>query len=152
MRFFLFVIIVVFSTHSYAEIYKWVDENGQTHYSQSPPDKNAREITLPPSSAQPGEKEKIQQRLQEQEKFLRALDEERQYQKKLADEEEKRQQQIKAHEKYCREMRLELQDMERGGVVWYELDKNGERVFLSEEEVETKKQDLRQRIKKDCSN
>ncbi|WP_455198953.1 DUF4124 domain-containing protein [Kaarinaea lacus] len=152
MRAILLFIIVAFTIPTYAGIYKWVDKHGQTHYSETPPDNNAKEMNLPPASTRPADNKQFQQRLQDQEKFLRALEEERNYEKKLAAEEEERQQQKKNYEKYCREMRHELRDMEKGGIVWYELDKNGERTFLSDKEVESRKQKLRDRIKTDCPN
>tara|TARA_R110000772_G_scaffold13567_1_gene40081 strand:- start:1194 stop:1652 length:459 start_codon:yes stop_codon:yes gene_type:complete len=42
-------ILSLFATATFAEIYKWVDENGQTHYSQQAPrDIQATVITSPP--------------------------------------------------------------------------------------------------------
>lgn len=150
MKIILLFMIFVCSTPTYAGIYKWVDKHGQTHYSETPPDNNAKEMKLPPTSTRPADNRQFQQRLQDQEKFLKALEEERNYEKKIAAEKAEREQQKKNYEKYCREMRHELSDIEKGGIVWYELDKNGERQFLSEEEVELRKQKLRERIKTDC--
>ena len=71
-----------------AGIYKWTDENGQVHYGQSAPNKSAKEMDLKSNPSKPGNSDALQQRLKNQEKFLRALDEEKQFQKKVKQEEE----------------------------------------------------------------
>jgi type IV secretory pathway VirB10-like protein len=45
----LTLFILLFSFSVSAEIYKWVDENGQTHFSQTPPDSGiAEKVDVPP--------------------------------------------------------------------------------------------------------
>lgn len=38
------IAILAFTSHAYAQVYKWVDENGQTHFSQHPPEKIEAEV------------------------------------------------------------------------------------------------------------
>lgn len=152
MKYALIIAIIALSTSAYAGIYKWIDENGQVHYGESPPGKNSREMNIQSNPGRSDDKEKYQQQLENQNKFLKALEEERAFKNKLEEEENKRLQAQKVREKYCLEMRHELRDMEVGGVVWYDLDDKGERVFLSDKEVASKKQELRDRIKSECVN
>jgi len=45
-------ILICFSTASFAEVYKWVDDNGKTHYSeQAPAGKKTKVIKPPPPPA-----------------------------------------------------------------------------------------------------
>lgn len=135
---------------SQAGIYKWVDKNGNTQYSQSPPDKSAKEMNLPPNSVNPKEREATKERIKNQQKFLKALNEEKQAKKKIDEENRRKLQDKKDYEKYCKELRNELRDMEIGGIAWYKIDNKGERRFLSEEDIVKEKQMAREKIKKEC--
>ena len=45
----LWIVTLVFSHMAFADVYKWVDENGVTHYSQqAPKQQNAKLIKTPP--------------------------------------------------------------------------------------------------------
>ena len=50
----------------------------------------------------------------------------------------------------CHNIQAQLSDMEQGGILYYELDENGERKFVSDERVEAKKNKLRDYLKKNC--
>lgn len=149
---FLFMVTTIYSLTANAAIYKWTDENGRVHYSQTPPTKNAKEIKLPATIHSDKDKESSAQRLQEQQNFLRALEEERNFKRQRAEEEQRRLNEKKQYEKECRRMRHELRDMDAGGVVWYELDDKGERKFLSEDQITARKQLLRDKIRNECPN
>jgi len=90
---FLAVMGLTANTVTAAQIYKWVDEDGQVHYGRKPKDKNAKEMTItnryidsgsvpPPLSAQ--------ERVDKQKKFIDALDAEN---KSLSDEKRKKREQ-----------------------------------------------------------
>ncbi len=56
MRIFLFIFSLLIAFGVHAKLYKWVDENGEVHYSDSPPHKNAKEIKPPPLMTTPAVK------------------------------------------------------------------------------------------------
>jgi len=45
-----------------------------------------------------------------------------------------------------------LGDMNQGGVLYYDLDENGERVYIDESRVEAKKQRLKKYLNRNCKN
>lgn len=51
MRVLLLTVIFVFTNSVYAGLYKWVDSEGNVHYSQKPPrDKQFKRLKAPPSA------------------------------------------------------------------------------------------------------
>lgn len=114
--------------HAGAQVYKWVDANGVTHYGAQPPSGNtAKELRLrdasPPSAGAPpaGQSSTLKEREIEFRKrqALREREETR-----LAEERSQRDQD-------CRAARLEIADM-RISRRLYELNDRGERVFMSD--------------------
>jgi hypothetical protein len=70
------------STTSYSELYKWTDEQGQVHYSQTPPQgvKSEKFSAPPPPTVDPIQaKQEIDKLIKEQKR----LDQQRDYQKQL---------------------------------------------------------------------
>lgn len=41
----LFIVLLMSASSSQAEVYRWVDENGKTHYSDKKPKTDAEDIT-----------------------------------------------------------------------------------------------------------
>ncbi|MBL4638062.1 MAG: energy transducer TonB [Gammaproteobacteria bacterium] len=65
----LFLLLSTMSMMSYADVYKWVDEEGQTHYSQQAPIGQATEVLKapPPPTILPADaQQKIDQLINEQ--------------------------------------------------------------------------------------
>lgn len=49
MKYLIALLIITLSFYSHAKLYKWVDEEGNTHYGETPPDyKSAKTIAPPP--------------------------------------------------------------------------------------------------------
>jgi len=118
-----------------AEVYKWVDEQGQTHYGEKPPSANANEVKIKDA---PSADVSVLKRNEESDKLLRVYEEERNIkneERQKAEEEERKQ------AEKCMIAGNELKDMQQEGVSYYDLDDKGERKFLSDTE-------LNQRIKK----
>ena len=109
-------------------------------------------MNLPSNSISPEKRKANQKRTQNLQKFLKALDEDKQAQEKLDQEEEGRLQQKRDDEKYCKELRNELRDIETGGIAWYELDDNGERKYFSDKKIEQRKLEMREKFKNECAN
>ena len=131
----LMIFLLGMPLQGYAEVYKWVDEKGQTHYGEKPPSTNASEVKIKDA---PNADMSVQKRNEESDKLLKVYEEERSIknQEKLKTEEEERQQAEK-----CKIAENDLKDMQQGGAVYYDIDDKGERKFLSETELD-------QRIKK----
>ena len=118
----------------FAEVYKWVDEHGQTHYGEKPPAANATEVKIQNA---PKADTNALKRNEESDKLLKVYEEERSIKneetQKAAEEDKKRAEK-------CMMAENELQDMQQAGISYYDLDDKGERKYLSDEE-------LKQRIK-----
>lgn len=113
-----------------AQVYKWVDANGVTHYgSQPPPNVKNREIKLKDSSAAPGaggtsvpaDGSGFKQKELD---FRRRQAQREQEEVRLAQEKARR-------DDDCRSARNQLANLRATGRV-YELNDRGERVFMSD--------------------
>ena len=56
MRLLLLTIIMAFASTAYAGLYKWVDDEGNVHYSQKPPRERQYKRLKAPATAQEGSK------------------------------------------------------------------------------------------------
>lgn len=124
-----FLVLTLFATTAGAtEVYKWVDENGRTHYGEKPPQENAEKVELRDAPRTP---EEVEQYNRDRDKLLQVMEEERlQKQEEKREAEEKRQ----ALADKCDRIEKRLAGLQRGGV-FYSKDDNGERVYLTEEEI-----------------
>jgi hypothetical protein len=111
-----------------AQVYKWVDANGVTHYGENPPPAaRSREVRLrealpkPDNAPQPANPATHKERELE---FRKRLAERERAEARGADERG-------ARERECRTMANELNDLRRSGRI-YELNEKGERVWLSD--------------------
>lgn len=109
-----------------AEVYRWTDTEGRTHFGDRPPSSGARTVPLPASSATaaptPAE------RLEKQRNLLRAFEEER---RQTRDTSEQTQRDMDERQRNCIEARDRLQSYERSSGI-YDLDATGQRVFMDE--------------------
>ncbi len=111
-----------------AEVYKWVDEHGHTHYGEKPPVADAQKIQIREVTVD----ESIEIHNQQREKLLRIYEEER----NLKKEEKIKAEKLKAEkEQHCQNLENELKNYQQGGYVYYGLDDKGERKYLSEAEL-----------------
>ena len=135
---------------SNGEIYKWVDENGKVHYTQTPPDKSAEKMNIDHDaeiSAESFQDNQSPSSIESQRRYSDYLEQER------LDRKEKREQKKKEKEEArskCNNIRAQLSDMEQGGILYYELDKDGKRKFVAEERVEARKKNLRDYLNRNC--
>lgn len=128
-----------------AEIYKWVDEQGNTHYGERPPQYgNANEVTIRkgPSAPDPV----LERHRQRQQKFLDVLQQER--------EEKKAKQNRKRREREEREMRCyrskdELETYRSAGSL-YEYDGQGNKVYLNDVEREKAIKRVEEDVRRYC--
>ena len=129
-----------------AEVYKWVDEKGVTHYSEKPPpnhkskqviirDTGPRQGVAPDGAAAALKDKDIQFR---QRQTLREQEEVKDAQEKAA------------RERWCREARVQLGDLKTMRRI-YDLNDKGERVYKSDSERDallgTREAELNQRCR-----
>lgn len=125
------IFLILISHLSYAEVYKWVDENGQTRFSDKPPIQNKFETLNMPSSPAPNTTPELSEneRLEKQKKLLQVFDEERKA--KMVDQNtmiEKGQEQHKR----CIDAERRLRYVKIGAL--YTVDKQGNRQYKAEAE------------------
>lgn len=128
-----------------SQVYKWTDANGQTHFSQFPPDQSsAQSINInvpPPSSKQAGEDlQKMRQKLQEQ-----AVD-------RTTESEEEKQAKEEALRmaENCKKAKQRLLDLQNNGRIYKTLE-NGEREWYDDKGRENLIKDAQKDVTKYCS-
>lgn len=113
---------------AYAQVYKWVDENGTTHYGERPPQgKQAQKVEQPPTSPGPAPGTAAQPDWKEKDLEFRS----RRIQAEHA--EAAKIQQDAANRRACNQARDSLAQMKSARRV-YQLNDNGERVYESDAE------------------
>lgn len=125
------------------EIYKWVDDNGNVHYGDRPQSNSAQTVKVRPHSF--GE-ENAQGRRRLQRRLLEAFEQER-AQKREAQEQAK--QEREKRDRQCQLAQTDLLNYQRGGV-FYEVDADGNRIYLSDTEVANRIAQLRDAVDQIC--
>ncbi len=110
-----------------AELYRWVDEHGQTHFADRPQHSQPHEIAVRPAAAAPADPA---QRMDKTRRLLNAFHLERQQEREAK---AKRQEQTEQRRRNCIQARDKLRQASEAGNV-YRLDDSGNRVYLSEPE------------------
>jgi len=115
----------------HAAMYKWVDEKGVTHYSETPPpDGKAQKIEVKP--AQPVEAPRAKQEDWQQREYQFR---QRRLEKELADEKARKGEERDAASRKDRCLRAQRSlDVLRREVPIYETNERGERVYLEDKE------------------
>ena len=139
----------VLSGVAHAEIFKWVDANGKVHYSDRKSSTQAQTLNVKTGASTLDQtSDDVEQRLLYQQKYVNYLQSER------LERQEKRQQAQQAADKkkkLCAALQDQLKSYNQGKYRWYELDEaSGERKYLSDEQIEAKKQELQTEIKSNC--
>lgn len=135
-----------------AEVYRWVDEHGKTHFSDKPIGKNSESITIKqqpklgngaPTTKTPASSPDLQQKL------LDAYSDRR----KLKEQEQKKQehekQQVEAHKKKCAKAKDYLARTEGSRI--FDVDQNGERIYRSDTEIDASRAVIQSDINKYCN-
>lgn len=141
----LFFTLLLMSTSSFGEMYKWVDEKGQTHYSQQAPKGHQAEIIKapPPPAIDPNvAQQEIDTLIEKQDGSFEANEKERQ---RIA-EEAAEQKKIK---EYCRINKNNLQQLQDNPGRKL-LDHEDNIIRLTEEERQQEMTDIRNSIAEHC--
>jgi len=140
----MIVIAIMFNFgHVNAEIYKWVDEQGNIHYGDKPVNKSK---VMDVDISKQGHIKINNSREQKRRKLLETYADDHQ---RKNEEKEKQKKQKKKQERGCVLSKDRLKHYERASSL-YNLDKDGNRVTVSSEEREQHTAELRNKIKKYC--
>lgn len=148
MKHSLLLILLLSSTSAFPALYKWVDSNNQTHYSEEPPvNKKAR--LLPSRSAAsdaaasaPAAPKTLMER-------AAALNKAQAAKSATAEEAAKKQAYDDAFKSNCDGARRNLAAL-KDGIRLVEMDANGERSFLSDEQRAQRMVKAQQDIAENC--
>ena len=131
------------------DVYKIIDENGRIQFTQFPPYKGAEKLKLKGSNNDSADNlqddsQTLQERQQRYSDYLQSERLERK-EKRMQAKQEKA-----ALIAKCNTVRADLYDMNQGGILYYDLDENGKRVYIDESRVEAKRNRLRTFLDKQC--
>lgn len=145
MKGLIIFILLLASFTSYAGTYRWVDENGQTHFGDRPPQNVVtNEVRL--KAAPPSVDAEALARKQRLNEFLQNSEKEREARSKVVAEQEAKAAKQKA---YCEGLQARLKYLARVSGI-YELNKEGERVFVNDEENERIRKEFKARVQREC--
>lgn len=139
------IAFLLFASPCSAEIFKWYDEKGQVHYGDKPVN-NSQPVEIDDRSFS-GAMDTSARRSEQRQKLLDAMEEDRQKKNK---EQAKQEKQEAKNKRQCIRARDRLLRFEKAGSL-YNLDENGNRVTLSEEQKKKTIEDLRKNIELHCS-
>lgn len=125
-----------------AEIYRWTDANGQVHFGEQPGGAGAQQVEVKPQVV-----ERDAATRQREERTAQFYDARRQ---EKAQAEAKSAEAHAARAKECKELRSQLAGIQRGGR-YFVSEKNGERSYIDEQEIDAARNRLSSRIAQRCS-
>lgn len=137
----LLLIVALLPTLATAEIYRWTDEQGRVHFGQRPV-AGAETVQVRPQVIE--RDEHTREREERRQRFYDARREEQQQAAASA----AAQREERASE--CRDLRRHLAQMPEG-FRYYREGAGGERIYYSDEETDTARRQLRERIAQRCS-
>ena len=141
------LLILVLPVAVNASVYKWVDENGKVHYGDRPRESQAAvEMSIDDSPSVPLDSDSAMSRAEKRERLLQSMEEDR------LEKQEKREQQQALKEQNrqkCNRYRDRMRHYQRASAI-YKLDRDGNRVYMSDTERAGATKDLQGRINKHC--
>ena len=144
----LLMLISPFAVH--AGVYKWVDENGKVHYGDQPQvTQPAVEMNIPDAaspSPSPTYSDDELSREEKRERLLQAMEEDR---LEMQEKREKQKTEKERNRQRCNAYRDRMRHYERANAL-YKLDKEGNRVYMSDSERTSATKNLQAKIKKYC--
>ena len=147
MKNIFFTLLLLIPLSAQAEIYKWTDEQGNTHYGDKPVSQNVEQLKIDstPSPVKQNDSEK-ESRDEMRQRVSDSLETDR-----LAKKEERKKKQAERNEKRrdCNRLRDIQKRYKKAGNL-YDLDKKGGRVTLSAEQRKKSERRLQQRLNKAC--
>lgn len=141
----LFVGMALPTLASAADVYKWVDENGNVHFGDRPPQGQSEQIQVRPDKPNVESQQRVQRLIESQE----ARQERRQQEEQAHQEQAAQHAAAERQASYCKQLRKNLETLKIGGRV-YEARANGERHYFSSEEMAAEIQRLESSLAERC--
>ena len=130
-----------------ASVYKWVDENGKVHYGDRPqggqPTVEIQVDTVPEAQPSPGDG---MSRAEKRERLLQAMEEDR---VEKQEQREKQKALSQQNKQKCNRYRDRMRHYQRASAL-YNLDNNGNRVYVSDADRTSATKKLQAKINKYC--
>lgn len=140
----LCAVLLSFSLGTHAgKVYKWVDKDGNVHYSEHPQGKSSQELHIP---AAPTPSPEQQQLIEKQREQLLDYSDKQKEQKAKQTQEKKEAEQLA---KYCEQARANIKQMEQSSPL-ITKDKDGKEVYLDEKMRASKIEELKKYIAENC--
>ncbi len=150
MRLVVSLALVLMSCTVNAKIYTWVDDNGNVHYGDVAGHSDAVELKLDVGVFDKAISDISEDggltREEKRQRLIDVMNEDREEREKL--EEEKKEKRKEKKEK-CAQLKDKLKNMMLAQGI-YNLDKNGNRVFISDKDRNRSENRLKKAIKKNC--
>jgi hypothetical protein len=145
MRTILLIIICVLSAAVQAEVYKWIDEKGVVHYGDKQQDGAAIEMQVDTSESETTSESNVS-RDEKRRRIADALEEDRLEKKETR---EKKKAERERNKRQCNRLKDKMKRMKKAAGL-YKLDKEGNRVILSDQQRSRNEKSLSNQIKKYC--
>jgi len=140
----IILVLASLSMSAMAEIYKWTDANGNVHYGDKPV-KHAVQMQIS-DEKQSGSGLTSAQRKERRQKLLEAMQEDRKLKEKQQAEQHKKREKLNRQCVYAKD---QLKQYKKVGRL-YTLDKQGNRVYMSDQEHDRAVAKLQAAIKQHC--
>jgi len=134
---------------SEGEIFRWLDADGRVYYGDRPPLDaiNPEKVGIKSIEASSASSATVDDNLERQKALLKSIDDNKRKQQEsnavLSEE-------VAELQALCNELRLQVQDRQRARLV-YELNENGERQYLNDEQRSASDEQLRQEADRVCN-
>jgi len=139
--------LLILPASAQPEVYKWVDQNGRTHYGEKPPARTqSKQLDIKPSSTPPNDGVSQQEHKNRRQKLLRAYEEER---LQREDKRLKSRQDSAKRKRQCSSARNRQRVVE-GGYRLFDYDEQGNRVFLDAKAIEKERAKSAREVKRFC--
>ncbi len=145
MKGLLIILCLLATPIAQAGTYRWVDENGQTHFGDRPPANAASdEITL--KATAPAPDSTAGERKRRVNEFLKQTEQERADRNRAQAEQKAKN---AKHEARCQALRARLKHLKTVSGI-YRLNNEGERVFVDDEENERLRREFQAKVQSEC--
>lgn len=135
-----------------SSFYKWVDENGVTHYTETPPeDPNVQSTRIRASGKMPSEADKAQERLEAQRGEFKKAAREREKYSDLSEKEAQEKKHQETIQKNCGQAKKNIETLNQNARV-REQDKEGNLHYLTPEEHQERLNQARKFLEENCKS
>ncbi|MGI9325943.1 MAG: DUF4124 domain-containing protein [Pseudomonadales bacterium] len=130
-------------------LYRYTDAQGKVRFTDQYV-QGAKEVSVAARKPSQASRAEHEARQKEQARMLQYYSQRDAQQREEELEQERRRAKQTEFDQRCKQLFLDIQDNRRGGFVSYDVGPNGERVFISDEELSARTDDMEARYRKHC--